>query len=75
MADVMINPKKTINMDTVNCYKCLHYYITWDKNFPYGCQAVKAKSKRLPSAVVLQHSGSKCLMFEEKQKNKTFFSS
>lgn len=49
------------------CRKCKHYYITWERNLPHGCRAMKFKSKELPSVVVFKNSGKPCLMFEPKQ--------
>jgi hypothetical protein len=49
-----------------DCFKCRHFYITWDKFFPYGCKAMGFKSKEISSAVVQQSSGTKCLYFEKK---------
>jgi len=52
----------------VNCFKCKHFYITWDKRFPYGCRAFGFKSKLLPSIEVFKASGQKCLQFTPKEK-------
>jgi len=50
----------------IDCKKCVYYYITWDRKFPYGCKAIQFKSARLPSLEVLAASGIACLRFEEK---------
>ncbi|HEX5339016.1 MAG TPA: hypothetical protein VFW53_11320 [Gallionella sp.] len=47
-----------------NCLECVHYYITWDSSFPYGCRAMDFKAKRLPQWDVLESSGKPCLMFK-----------
>lgn len=53
------------------CSRCKHYYITWDKNFPYGCKAMQFKGRQIPCVAVKQASGKPCFSFEEKQvKNK-----
>ncbi len=51
---------------TVECRKCKHFYITWDKDKPYGCRAMYFKTSRKPSVVVLESSGSICLKFTPK---------
>lgn len=51
----------------VDCRKCRHYYITWDKKFPYGCRAMGFKSGHTPSLDVVNASGTVCMRFEEKQ--------
>ncbi|ACO03732.1 MAG TPA: uracil-DNA glycosylase [Persephonella sp.] len=53
---------------SVNCYRCKHFFITWDRNFPYGCRAYNFKSRSLPSFEVRSASGKECLSFEEKDK-------
>ena len=50
----------------MDCHKCEHYYVTWDKQFPHGCKAMKFKSKQLPSVVVFTSSSMECLLFKEK---------
>lgn len=52
----------------VDCFKCKHFYVTWDRARPRGCKALKFKTKRLPSDVVLATSGKDCLMFEPKKR-------
>ncbi len=55
-------------MKKVNCYKCKYFYITWDKNFPYGCKAFGFKSRLIPSIEVKKASGKECLSFKEKRR-------
>ncbi|MBW1675454.1 MAG: uracil-DNA glycosylase [Deltaproteobacteria bacterium] len=52
----------------IDCHRCKHYYVTWDKHFPHGCRAMKFKSKELPSRVVVRSSGIPCLLFEAKDR-------
>ena len=52
----------------IDCHKCEHYYVTWDKHFPNGCRAMKFKSHEFPSSVVYKSSGVDCLMFKSKKK-------
>ena len=54
--------------NNVNCRNCRFFYITWDAKFPYGCNAIKFKSKGLPSAGVFKESGMPCMLFETKPK-------
>ena len=49
-----------------NCYKCKHFYITWEPHLPYGCRAMEFKSKQLPSQAVFEASDEHCLRYEEK---------
>lgn len=49
-----------------NCYGCAHFFITWDKQFPYACRKMEFRSKRLPCEEVLEADGQPCLAREEK---------
>jgi len=46
----------------------MHYYITHDPVFPYGCRALRFKGKRKPCLDVLDASGEPCLAFTPKAK-------
>lgn len=48
------------------CAKCVHFYTTWDKNYPYGCKAMGFKSPMPPARMVKQASGRECLAYIEK---------
>ena len=51
------------------CHKCIHYYVTWDQHFPYGCRAMDFKSKRLPiNDVRMAMRAKDCLAFEMKKR-------
>jgi hypothetical protein len=56
--------------ENVNCRKCINYFITWDKKFPYGCKALNFKTNRLPSVDVKINSGLQCMLFKEKKIDK-----
>ena len=53
-----------------DCLRCVHYYITHEARFPYGCRAMAFKSKRLPMQEVLATSGTPCLMFEPRRQQR-----
>lgn len=54
--------------ERIDCFKCAHFYITWDEHFPKGCRVLGFKSREAPSAVVLRSSGMVCQLFEEKKR-------
>jgi len=54
----------------IDCHKCAHYYITWEKEFPHGCKAMGFKSIQLPSILVRVNSNRECLLFKKKAKKK-----
>ncbi|MCL0033907.1 hypothetical protein M1M94_00210 [Thermodesulfovibrionales bacterium] len=56
-------------MEKIDCFKCKHFYITWDKNFPYGCKAMGFKSRHMPSWEVHQASGMSCLKYSKKRES------
>jgi len=53
--------------EKINCFKCMHYYITWDSSFPKGCKIYGFKSLNLPSVLVKQSSGVSCSKFTKKK--------
>jgi hypothetical protein len=55
------------NKKGVDCAKCIHFFITWDKNYPKGCRAMGFKCQEMPSDVVFKSSGIECLRFERKK--------
>jgi hypothetical protein len=48
------------------CNDCVHYYITFEAQFRYGCRALDFKSQRLPMLDVLEASGQPCQFFQGK---------
>ncbi len=54
----------------INCYSCLHFYITYDPQFPYGCRAVRFKSRRMPAKEMSANSGIDCQFFTGKETNR-----
>jgi len=51
----------------INCFKCRHFFTTWDARHPRGCKAYGFKTKEIPSALVKRSSGMECLKFVLKQ--------
>jgi len=56
-----------MNNEKIECRKCIHYFITWDQRFPYGCKLYEVKSRQMPSIIVYQSLGSKCPNFVKKE--------
>ncbi len=52
----------------VDCLRCRHFFVTWDKYFPRGCRAMGFKGKEIPSLFVSRTSGMACRAFEEKER-------
>ncbi|AOZ93173.1 uracil-DNA glycosylase [Paenibacillus crassostreae] len=50
----------------INCMKCQHFYVTWDRQFPKGCRAYEFKTAIMPSHAVFASSGKACMSFEQK---------
>jgi hypothetical protein len=57
---------ETQGTNKINCNKCKYFYITWEKEFPYGCKAMGFKSKNMPNRVTREVSQRQCLSFEPK---------
>lgn len=52
----------------INCFSCSHFYITYEKGFPYGCRAMGFKSRLIPSREVYESSGKECQFFSKKER-------
>ncbi|MEA3370632.1 MAG: uracil-DNA glycosylase [Campylobacterota bacterium] len=53
-------------MKRINCRRCEHYFVTWEKSKPHGCRAYGFKALQIPSLVVFQSSGVECALFKLK---------
>ena len=52
----------------ISCHKCLHYYVTWDPQFPHGCRIMGFKGRQMPAIQVRRTMhGKDCLFFEVKK--------
>ena len=56
----------TQKVERISCHKFKHFYVTWDKSFPYGCKVMGFKGRIIPSLMVFQASGKSCMAYEEK---------
>lgn len=63
-------PHKETSPPKIDCHRCKHYYVTWDKGFPHGCRAMKFKARILPGATVAKSSGMPCLYYKPKQQTR-----
>lgn len=51
------------------CHRCIHYFVTWQVDYPHGCRAMEFKSRRLPMVDVRRTmQGKNCLAFKPKTK-------
>lgn len=57
---------KTNQSDSLDCRKCVHFFVTWEKNCPYGCKAYGFKGHQMPSIVVKSSSGERCNFFKQR---------
>jgi hypothetical protein len=60
--------KRVEEMQHINCFSCEHFYITYEKKYPYGCRIIGFKSVRLPSIDVYVNSDMECGLFLQKEK-------
>ena len=58
---------RVISGQHVDCNTCAHFFITWDKRFPYGCRAMSFMSSNLPNKDVLELEGRDCLIYRNKE--------
>jgi hypothetical protein len=54
--------------NSINCFLCEYFYITYERNFPYGCRIIGFKSRQLPSIDVYANSSMDCGLFSAKEK-------
>ncbi len=54
----------------IKCFSCLYFYITYDPQFPYGCRAVRFRSRGMPAKEISASSGIDCQFFAGKEKNR-----
>jgi len=47
-----------------DCRTCRFHYITYEQDWPYGCNAFEFKSKHTPSRVVEESSGEACRAYQ-----------
>jgi len=56
---------------TIDCRKCEHYYVTWEKKHPHGCKAMGFKSLQMPIQVVRSTTpGNECQAYHEKKRKR-----
>ncbi len=63
-----VNKSKEENdaSNKIDCRKCVHFFVTWEKNCPYGCKAYGFKGPQMPSIVVKSSSGESCNFFKQR---------
>ena len=49
-----------------DCNSCAHFFITWNKRFPFGCRAMGFMSANSPSKDVFEVEGRDCLAYKNK---------
>ena len=52
----------------INCFFCEHFFITYERKYPYGCRAIGFKSARMPSVDVYSNSEMDCALFIRKER-------
>jgi len=57
---------KPVPRTRIDCRRCVSFFVTWQKNLPFGCRAHGFKSAMIPSQVVFMSSGTDCLAFVAK---------
>lgn len=62
-----VDPSQNKGTPSVICGSCVHYYVTWDQSFPYGCRAMGFKCRTSPSLRVWEASGIECQLYVRKE--------
>lgn len=50
-----------------DCFKCKHYFVTWDARYPKGCRLYDVKSTQMPWVIVASATKEGCVGFEPKE--------
>jgi hypothetical protein len=61
------NTGKEASGQSADCNTCAHFFITWDKRYPYGCRAMNFMSSNSPNKDVFEVEGRDCLTYRSKQ--------
>lgn len=64
--DLPRNQLRNLPSNSPRCADCIHYYITHEVRFPYGCRKLGFKLAQSPAQVVANASGQSCLNFVRK---------
>ncbi|MCL2007548.1 MAG: hypothetical protein FWG77_05625 [Treponema sp.] len=63
----MINDSNTDSIDRApDCFRCIHFKITWEASFPRACVLFGIKCRNLPSMEVFLSTGKHCFSFINK---------
>lgn len=49
------------------CQGCIHFFVTYDPGFPYGCRIMGFKGRRHPYAEVRAVTGGPCVARQVKR--------
>ena len=58
------------DVQDIDCFSCVHFFITYDQVFPYGCKAAGFKSRIMPCKDMYANSGIVCQLFQKKMKSR-----
>ena len=44
----------------IRCHGCAYFFITHEKQRPYGCKKFGFKAQKLPATIVIETTGTQC---------------
>jgi hypothetical protein len=50
----------------INCFKCVHFRVSWDVKFPRTCTLFGFSGQEMPSETVRKSTGRDCPSFQMK---------
>ena len=56
----------TIPDHAPDCFRCVHFKITWEPAFPRACLLFGLKSRNLPSMEIFLSTGNHCFAYKDK---------
>ena len=59
-------PELIIPSSAPDCFRCVHFKVTWEPAFPRACVLFGLKSRNLPAMEVFLSTGQHCFAFKDK---------
>lgn len=56
-----------LKSEDLTCKDCAHFFVTYDRYFPYGCRKMDFKSLRYPHFEVRETTGKPCQGWEARK--------
>jgi hypothetical protein len=55
-----------VNKTRIDCFKCIHFGLTWETKTPRECRLYGFKTASMPSVIFFSTTGTHCVGFKKK---------